>query len=324
MKSITSKIDFEDLYNEISLLYLRTFNDVSLSHAESKVYESQFSLSLSNDTIQKIINIIAPALLLILQSALPEYEIFSKVILWLWLLLSIASFTLSLNSSKKKEKELFIKTFYDDEIADHHFFNVVKKIGQARYKLVFVLDELDKVSDEDIDKLLSEMKPYLVSGVATFIIVSGQRLSYKYYDLQYADDSILSSLFSKVIHVPLSTPAALRKLFYDKYLATPSDLTELELARLKELVDYFIVKSRLIPRSFVSYIRQNLVHRDGQAYLTDTNVERNAEFCSKVVDLISEIEEQGILLDSHPRAIRDYATMSLYIEASKKLFNPEK
>ena len=78
-----------------------------------------------------------------------------------------------------------------------------------------MLDELDKVADEEINSLLKEMKPWLVRGMADFIIVAGQRLTMQYYQLRDGDDELLASLFSKVVHINLLPQYNFERIFND-------------------------------------------------------------------------------------------------------------
>lgn len=47
-------------------------------------------------------------------------------------------------------------------------------------------------------KIISDLKPLLLSDLASFIVISGQKLYYKFIMSSVLDDSIMTSIFSKI------------------------------------------------------------------------------------------------------------------------------
>lgn len=237
------------------------------------------------------------------------------------ILAMIASFTgsmreaISLNvrasKSTKFTKEFQRKSLYDDEIADFHFNSLLDKFHDNEIKLVFVLDELDKVGVSEVDPLINEMKPYLVSGKASFIVVAGQELFYKYESAQRKDDAVLATLFSRVIHVPLLSIDAFHNMFgelirKDSVLSSPSQ------ADYRSFVDHLIFESKRVPRRFVNLIREKVNWQDDRSILFEEN---NAKYKvdSEIINAIRKIDENEVAVKLSGAA-RDYINMQLFLK----------
>ena len=82
----------------------------------------------------------------------------------------------------RKRKQRF--PLSDDNITEYDLGKVLDNFTGGGYKLVFILDELDKVDDDELTSLLKEMKPWLVKGQVDFILIAGQKLTLKYYNLR--------------------------------------------------------------------------------------------------------------------------------------------
>ena len=204
-------------------------------------------------------------------------------------------------------------SFYDDEIAEYYLLEVLKTL-QNYVRIVFVLDELDKISDDQlVENLINELKPLMLSGYASFIVVAGQNLYYNYYYSQRKDDTPLASLFSKVHHISLFQPAQLKLLFNKLIKSDISTLTSDEKQSLDSYADYLIISSRRIPRRFHLLIRQNLIWIDNEAFLDVNKTKEELAIYSKLVKSIERIQSQRISVEGYPPAIADYFTMQLFL-----------
>ncbi len=118
---------------------------------------------------------------------------------------SVASFVGSIATSKArtKTKEIIEESLYDDEIAEFHVFSELKKISEENTKVIFVLDELDKLNNDDIRIIISDLKALILSEDVISILVAGKNYE-EYWDGEKDEtDGIATNLFSQKIYVPL-------------------------------------------------------------------------------------------------------------------------
>ena len=230
-----------------------------------------------------------------------------------------ASYSFSKTLTKKVEFNR--KTLYDNEIADFHFHEILKNLTRKKIKVVFVLDELDKVDDVEANKLIKEMKPYLVSGIASFIVVAGQSLYYKYHLANSADDDILSSLFSRIIHIPLFSFKEMQEQF--RKLTSSIDGGGEE--SIRPYLDFLTFRSKKIHRRLVNTIRQDLQWQNKdkiEAILKlPENMEKYKDYSKilKIIDKINDTEIEG----KYDPPISDYINMQLFIY-SERMINHSK
>lgn len=225
----------------------------------------------------------------------------------------------SINKNSTEQSDFNRKSLYDDEIADFHFFNILLSL-QNNYKVVFVLDELDKVDDKEMDNLLKEMKPYLVSGLASFIAVAGQNLFYKYAKSKLEDDALLSSIFSKSIHIPLFAREELQNLFIQKLAKDNIQFTPDQIQFRNNYIDYLIFESKRIPRKFITLIRQSMTWNQGKAVIVLDEQVDNYEIFTQVNNIIDKIDDREIASQGFDFALRDYFVMQLFLKSNEILF----
>lgn len=215
--------------------------------------------------------------------------------------------------------EVSKNSFYDDEIAEHYITEVLISF-QNHIKPVFVLDELDKINDDElVENLINELKPIMLSGLASFIVVAGQNLYYNYYLSQTKDDGALSSLFSKVHHVPLFSISELRILF--SRLIQLDSIKEEEIPLVDAYVDFLIFEAKRVPRRFIILLRQNIIWEDKQAFIEIDKSIAELIIYSKILNRIEKIDDQEIAHKDYPEAIRDYFNMQLLLKSHKILKN---
>lgn len=215
------------------------------------------------------------------------------------------------STSKKFTKEFYRKSRYDDEIADFHFNKLLEKFHSNGIKPVFVLDELDKVDVGEVDPLINEMKPYLVSGKASFIVVAGQDLFYKYETAQSKDDAVLATLFSRVIHIPLLSIDAFHNIFRELIRRDNGQGNYME-TECKLFVDHLIFESKRVPRRFVNLIREKVNWQDDRSILFEEN-EPKFKFESVMVSAIKKIDDSEIAVKLSG-ATRDFINMQLFLK----------
>lgn len=222
----------------------------------------------------------------------------------------------SYTRTNEESSERLKKSMYDVEIADYYFLQLLEEFAY-QYRIVFVLDELDKVSEEDTRSLLNEMKPFLISGSASFIIVAGQNLFHQYACARTEDDALLSSLFSKYIHVPLFSLAEFEKLF-SNLVVTEGAMSEEEKKLLNQYVHYLVFKAQRVPRRFIGLVRQRINWENGEAFLYIDDSDQ-LELYAKAGKVIEHTVEKEIMPEDMEEAIKDYYIVQLYIKAENIL-----
>lgn len=299
-------------------LYDQTFNEVSDSQqilgeeTEERRIEVDFwlffsfslisLLSLSNIIYTWITSDIIPTVIILIASSVAAIRE----------AISIKSYW-----SKKNvfTKDFQRKSMYDDEISDFHFNTLLDKFSSNEIKLVFVLDELDKVGADEVDPLINEMKPYLVSGKASFIVVAGQSLYYKYKSAQTEDDAVISTLFSRIVHVPLQSIEAFKNIFDG--LINKGRTDNPPSPEYQTFLDYLIFQSKRVPRRFVNLIREKINWQDSKCIIVDDS---SAEYrtASIIITAINNIDNEEVAV-SFSEGARDYVIMQLYLKAEKIL-----
>ncbi|MEP2669330.1 MAG: ATP-binding protein [Cyclobacteriaceae bacterium] len=211
--------------------------------------------------------------------------------------------------------EISKSMLYDDEIAEHYLIEVLQAF-QDDVSPIFVLDELDKIKDDELaENLINELKPIMLSGLCSFIVVAGQSLYYNYYSSQTKDDGVLSSLFSKVHHVSLFSASELRVLFYKLITTNMQELDEDAKRLLDAYADYLVFESKRIPRRFIVLIRQNVTWEENQAFLEFDNTLDELSVYSRILGRVEQIEDQEIAPEGYQAPIKDYFSMQLLIKA---------
>lgn len=192
---------------------------------------------------------------------------------------------------------------------------MLKDLELQDIKIVFVFDELDKIEkDDEMEKLISDFKPILLSGLASFIVISGQKLYYKFSNANILDDSIMASIFSKSIHIPLTINETLENLF-SFYISDP---TNLENELLKLYRDSLILNSNRTVRRFINIIIQDLTWQDGKAYLLieEENI-KVYKTDSIILNILNEVIEANIEDSQYDAGIKDFLAYQLFIWIKK-------
>ena len=277
---------------ELKVLYEKTFYDVKTEW--SQVREKEKSTEIALDVKQFLAKLFAaifpillpfflevimkPLLSFIKWTELPAVQVV-KGLLYILLVVWGAFRAISFNakySIKTQTSDKFTETsLSDDDITEYQLERILNKFVNEKYKLVFVLDELDKIEQSELDLLLKEMKPWLVRGKVDFILVSGQKLTMQYYQLREGDDEILASLFSKIVHVNQMSDQQLIRLFRESLFMGAQDdhgqviswdlLDAGRRQQVDDLCNSLIYRSKCIPRTFMNLLRQDLQWQNGKA-----------------------------------------------------------
>lgn len=112
------------------------------------------------------------------------------------------------NSTKEHDdtKTKYEESLYDDEIAEYYVFKEIEEISsEAGFgKIIFVLDELDKLDGDKIKKIIKDLKPLILSDYVISILVAGKNYENYLEEEQDETDSIAGNIFSQKIYIPLA------------------------------------------------------------------------------------------------------------------------
>ncbi|WP_242303035.1 hypothetical protein [Bacillus cereus group sp. BfR-BA-01495] len=209
------------------------------------------------------------------------------------------------------------KTLYDDEIAELRLIEAIDKLSgkesgsNLKNKLVFVIDELDKIEDTDIlNTLLGQLKPLMLEGNANFITIGGQKLYYMYELEKEVEDPLFHSVFSRHIHVPLPQRREFHQYFHgliENNSLNSSSSTDL----ISIFVDSLVLRSNRSLRIFINLLKHNIKwDNDGKPFL---NI-RKERITVLQADLLKIIETvlKTVLIEG-PEPSNDFFIIQLHL-----------
>ncbi len=345
-----NKIKHEaDTTKNVDDLNKKTFKLVEEEYSENTETENVAEYSLDVDSyIKKMLVYFAPILIPFVSEIIFSFPYFSEnpmpwargityAISLLWLLFDAVKFTKKYSIKRSVSNKKSEKSITDDDIINYSLEMLIDRFNEQGYKLVFVLDELDKVDDNDFDNLLKEMKPWLVRGKADFIVVAGQKLSMKYYQVRDRDDEILASLFSKIIHINLLQEYNFEKLFNDflckaviadeKASSKPvafNELSETDKEKVIDLRSGYVYRCKRLPRTFFNLIRQDLQWNNDEAYISV--IKEGYESEKMKLKALKKVFDKISIDAALSETIKDHFIMQLFFIASTlelKLVSPK-
>lgn len=231
-------------------------------------------------------------------------EIISILLLVSFIVYNILSFyqinhsSINESGAEKKEKEtkeeehkrdVVIETLYDDEIAEYQLFNALEKSKEEGKSLLFILDEVDKIPDEELLKLFNDLKPVLLSQHCNVIVVAGKNMNRLMFK-RNEEDSIIGNMFSQEVYVPLSSTSE-NTQFINKLL---KDKKEIENVNYQNWVKQIIVESWGNKRKLINLVLSKVEWENKHAYLMIDENEINHTY-EKMYNVISSMEEHIFL-----------------------------
>lgn len=316
--NLNSKVSDTDLQKEFKLLYDRTFNDI----VSSNIYGSKEEFKLSSEAKINIKQLLFSLSFLFLSLLSINSNFFLvKGLNWIaiilsgiWLAASWRSFA-SFSKSSIDSKELSRKSLYDDEIAEHHLFNLLKKLNSKNISVLISFDEIDKLQDvNSAIKILDDIKPLLLSGFANFFIVAGQDLYYEYERSKLKDNEVISTLFSRSIHIPFLNNTTLKGYFLN--LLEDRDLkTDMV---VNDFIDALLLTSSRIPRKLVNQIRSKLVWNEPMPFLDiEESKKRHYAYDAKLLSCLTDIMDNQLPLITDSKVQLDFYIAQIFLWLAK-------
>ncbi len=317
-QEIFKKIDKTTARN-LKLLYERTFTDIR-NNSGKKLVSSIDTSILFGSNLKRIIlafSVIIMGILNYFMKLIPLPPGLVSMITGfggvLWASMETISLTDKIAKSKSEFQETIRQSLYDDEIAEYHIIKILSGLKQ-QYKIVFAIDELDKLESHEIEEIIYQLKPIILSDMASFVIVSGQLFLYKLSNSYMADAFSLSSIFSRLVHVPLLSNDSFRAIFKGLVLQY-EDLTP----DLQEVfVDSLILNSNRTIRRFLNLICQDINWEDNKAYLIVNRGDKEKyKTDSILLGMISRIYSENIEKYKYSQGINDFFIMQLHLWIQK-------
>ncbi|MCY8512732.1 ATP-binding protein [Bacillus atrophaeus] len=321
---IYEQIKNKQLIDNIELLYDHTFYEIFSSSNIKNLKEFNSNLE-GSFNLKDIVKYLLPIIVVVLTNLNISFDIFPKLFKHLdvgllvlsicWFIIDGLKFKLKIQKKNSSVEELNRKSLYDDEIAEYHLRNMLEELKKESIKTIIVLDELDKIENEtDMTSIISDLKPLLLSDLASFIVISGQKLYYKFINSSVLDDSIMTSIFAKNIHIPLTTNIGLEKLF-NSYVIDSSNISN-ELIR--NYKDSLILNSYRTLRRFNNLILQDIEWDSNESYLyiDESNID-SYKTDSIILKVIIQIIETNIDSSDYDSGVKDFLTYQLFIWIKK-------
>ncbi|HYG60361.1 MAG TPA: hypothetical protein VD902_20005, partial [Symbiobacteriaceae bacterium] len=178
---------------------------------------------------------------------------------------------------RKGEREVALR--YDDEVAETTFIALLERLSttpvkerspwhrRTRWlraawarlfarrlpplqplKLVFVIDELDKLGSGQFSAMVDGLKPVLMCGHAHFLLVAGMEEYGHWHSGLYAEDDRFVGHFNAHFAIPALGDEELKRLFA-QLLVDPKEADD---GLMRPFRDYLILESRGRPRRFLT------------------------------------------------------------------------
>lgn len=179
----------------------------------------------------------------------------------IWSSCSKAGIKLKCKEDRTKEQEEeetqnsgeMIETLYDKEIAEHYIFDELQNINNEKEEnLIVVLDELDKVEDEELDKIFHDLKPLFLSCDCNFILIAGRNMDRYLFKAQKDTDNIAKTIFTNKVYIPLSTVQDMMEFAEQFFCKEKEEFYSDE--KLQYYCKQKIFESRGVKRAFINAV----------------------------------------------------------------------
>jgi KAP family P-loop domain len=172
---------------------------------------------------------------------------------------------------------------YDEDKAEDDLVTLINTLATStlpatrkeRIKLVFVFDEIDKMTDKDQENLIGQLKNLFLARYAVFLLVTSKEFYYTWLEERKKEDTVLASYFSGVKMIPLFTSEETTALLKQLVGIEPE---KYETPFLEDFARYLTYRSRGIPRDIVRELQalEEWTEEDPQAFITSRSKKYNS------------------------------------------------
>ena len=276
------------LFN-LELLYLSTFYSITEygDYVSKNLKSHERSSELTTEFGKKII---ANDVFVMITSLVALNDFWKKVaVAAAYVLGKMAQFTWSwkhsIKNSKSKSEERIagakVESLYDAEIAEYKLFDELKRLHQGGYKVVFVIDELDKMKSEDVKNIIYDVKPFLLNEHCNVVMVAGIDFEEQIEIDSKGMDGVGAGLFSYKIYVPITSLIDFETLSNVmiaeidgkkvNYKSEGKDAVKVDFLGVSNPVNNYFkdkaVKARGIKRTFINSIIADAKSEDNELYI---------------------------------------------------------
>lgn len=256
--------DYSELYKEIEILNEKTYYDIKHNFYNS--YEKEKNV-LKNIDFSEILKNWIPILGTFIAALNIKYNFISdKVISNIVLVLVLVSINIKSEILIKRQQKYDIEKVSksDVSILFDEFIKLLRELSEKK-KLVIIIDEMDKMTQEEFDNFISDFKEMFFTDKVTFIMIIDQVKYYNIINNLDGENQVKSSIYSKYVYVPLIDDDVMTKLL-EKYIN--ENEKDFEFIR-KIYMSYLWWNSKGVLRTFNNLIIQDLtVDNKGQGSLT--------------------------------------------------------
>ena len=309
------------LVNELKLFYEKTFYDIKNNKISLNRREKSVSYQWSGD-IKTIIFAFSPFVITIaslfsgILKMINQNPVIFMVASSIWPIIAIFIIKYKYNSNKTENEELIRDSLYDDDITEYKLLEILRQFKNEKMIITFAFDEIDKMNEQQVSLFLNEIKPFMMSGFSNFIFVTGQKVYYEYEFSQTLDDAVITSLFSRTIHIDLAD----RNSFIDIFnKIVDYNRTTVLRENINNYLNHKILTSNKILRKFINSIRQDIEYNDNmEAFINLEKYEiKQLENDTAILEIIDTIINESINIEKISNGLKDFLKMQLFLAIKK-------
>jgi serine/threonine-protein kinase len=186
------------------------------------------------------------------------------------------------------------------------------------FKIVFVLDELDKLETaatsssqstppSALDDILASLKTIFTTSAFSFVFIAGRELRYRWLADIALGDSIYESVFAHDIYLPCLWQE--QQCLVTRSLGSRTSRQEIE-----DIKSYLAYVGRGIPRRILREMNQLVIWREGKPwFLVDGEKGRRVRTIAKLQAVLSELHDDPVLAGSSLEALEhDSRRLAMY------------
>lgn len=170
------------------------------------------------------------------------------------------------SSVNQHNSKVTIESIYDQEITEYYFFQELKTLDENNKKVVFVIDELDKLDNECVGRIINDLKSLLLSPFCNSVLIGGINFEEELLSEQKGMDRIATSLFNYRIYMPLAETKDYEFLASHIFNGVKIDLIN-DKSDFSNLIKIQALESKGIKRTFInSIISKAVFSEDDKMY----------------------------------------------------------